>query len=729
MPHPERAVVVIPSRMGAQRFPGKPLHLIAGVPLVVRVLRQALKSRRADAVLVATDDERIAAVVREAGGVAVMTSPDLPSGTDRVRAAVEGAGATIVVNVQGDEPLMEPENVDRVIEYLATHPDVPLATVARPIDDPAQIADPNVVKVVRGDDGRALYFSRSPIPFRRNAEPGLPTWKHLGLYGYRRAALDTWTSLPPHPLERAEGLEQLRALAAGLVMAVLPAVGDSIGVDTPADAEAVERILRNESATARARRGERGRRSGRGAMSTKYIFITGGVVSGLGKGIAGASLAALLEARGFKVTLQKLDPYLNVDPGTMSPFQHGEVFVTDDGAETDLDLGHYERFTSTVTGKANSITAGKIYQTVIEKERRGDYLGKTVQVIPHVTDEIKDCIRRVAADNDVVIVEIGGTVGDIESLPFLEAIRQFRKDVGRGNAINIHVTLVPYIAASDELKTKPTQHSVKELLSIGIQPDILLCRADRAIPEEMKKKIALFCNVDEPAVITARDVATIYECPLAFAREGLDQIVLDYLSLPHSERDLGEVGPDRQPLEEPRRRGDDRHRRQVRRARRLVQVAERGAPPRRHREQREGAPRVRRLGGPRDDGLPRDALAGRRHPRPGRVRPPRHRGDAPRHPLRPRDEGPLLRHLPRDAVRRHRVRAERLRADERQLHRVRLRTRRTRSSTSSATSSASRRSAARCGSASTRASWRTARPPGAPTASRSSSSGTGTATR
>lgn len=234
--------------MGAQRFPGKPLHLIAGIPLVVRVLRQACKSRLADAVLVATDDERIASVVREAGGTAVMTASDLPSGTDRVRAAAEGTDATIVVNVQGDEPLMEAENVDRVIEYLTAHPGVPLATVARPIDDPAQIADPNVVKVVRGDDGRALYFSRSPIPYRRNGEPGLPTWKHLGLYGYRRSALDAWTSLPQHPLERAESLEQLRALAAGLVMAVLPAVGDSIGVDTPADAEAVERILANEAA-------------------------------------------------------------------------------------------------------------------------------------------------------------------------------------------------------------------------------------------------------------------------------------------------------------------------------------------------------------------------------------------------------------------------------------------------------------------------------------------------
>ncbi len=273
-------------------------------------------------------------------------------------------------------------------------------------------------------------------------------------------------------------------------------------------------------------------------MGTKYIFITGGVVSGLGKGIAAASMGALLEARGFKVTLQKFDPYINVDPGTMSPFQHGEVFVTDDGTETDLDLGHYERFTSTVTSRVNSVTTGKIYQTVIEKERRGDYLGKTVQVIPHITDEIKDSIRRVSADNDVVLIEIGGTVGDIESLPFLEAIRQFRKEAGRGNVINIHVTLVPYIAASDELKTKPTQHSVKELLSIGIQPDILLCRADRSIPEEMKKKIALFCNVEERAVITARDVGTIYEVPLAFAREGLDDILLDYLSLPHYNRDL-----------------------------------------------------------------------------------------------------------------------------------------------------------------------------------------------
>jgi CTP synthase len=272
-------------------------------------------------------------------------------------------------------------------------------------------------------------------------------------------------------------------------------------------------------------------------MSTKYIFITGGVVSGLGKGIAAASIGALLEARGFKVTLQKFDPYINVDPGTMSPFQHGEVFVTDDGAETDLDLGHYERFTSTRMTRKNNYTTGRIYLKVIEKERRGDYLGKTVQVIPHITDEIKKCIRDVSenANIDVVIIEIGGTVGDIESLPFLEAIRQFRQEAGRGNALNVHVTLVPYIKASEELKTKPTQHSVQKLREIGIQPDILLCRSERTIPEEMKKKIGLFCNVEEESVIPAYDVDFIYQVPLAFAREGLDEILLDKLHLPQEE--------------------------------------------------------------------------------------------------------------------------------------------------------------------------------------------------
>ncbi|MGH9834465.1 MAG: CTP synthase [Blastocatellia bacterium] len=270
----------------------------------------------------------------------------------------------------------------------------------------------------------------------------------------------------------------------------------------------------------------------------KYIFVTGGVVSGLGKGIAAASIGALLEARGLKITLMKFDPYINVDPGTMSPFQHGEVFVTDDGAETDLDLGHYERFTGARLTQANNWTSGRIYLSVIEKERRGDYLGKTIQVIPHITNEIKDAIKAVSAGIDVVIVEIGGTVGDIESLPFLEAIRQMGNEVGRHNAAFVHLTLVPYIAASGELKTKPTQHSVKELLAIGIQPDILLCRCDRELPAEMKAKISLFCNVSEDAVVNAPDVKSVYEIPLVFSREGLDQLIVDLLRLPLGDTDL-----------------------------------------------------------------------------------------------------------------------------------------------------------------------------------------------
>jgi CTP synthase len=271
---------------------------------------------------------------------------------------------------------------------------------------------------------------------------------------------------------------------------------------------------------------------------TKYIFITGGVVSALGKGVAAASVGALLEARGFKVTLMKLDPYVNVDPGTMSPYQHGEVYVTDDGAETDLDLGHYERFTHTVTSKLHNYTTGRIYETVINRERRGDYLGKTVQIIPHVTDEIKDAMKRLADDHDVVIVEIGGTIGDIESLPFIEAIRQFRQELGRYNAVHLHLTLIPYVAAADELKTKPTQHSVRELRAIGISADVLLCRVDRPLPDSLRKKIALFCNVEPRHVIAAQDVETIYEVPLHLSREGLDETLLDLLHLPHYEGDL-----------------------------------------------------------------------------------------------------------------------------------------------------------------------------------------------
>ncbi|MBI1909084.1 MAG: CTP synthase [Deltaproteobacteria bacterium] len=273
-------------------------------------------------------------------------------------------------------------------------------------------------------------------------------------------------------------------------------------------------------------------------MKTKFIFITGGVVSSLGKGLASASIAALLEARGLKVTLQKLDPYINVDPGTMNPFQHGEVFVTDDGAETDLDLGHYERFANVRLGKLNNCTTGKIYNSVIQKERRGDYLGRTVQVIPHITDEIKGSVMKVASGIDLAIVEIGGTVGDIESLPFLEAIRQFRADIGRDNVLYIHLTLVPFIAAAGELKTKPTQHSVGKLREIGIQPDILLCRTDRPLAKELKSKIALFCNVPPDCVFTAKDVSSIYEVPSHFHQEGLDEKIVEILNIWTREPDL-----------------------------------------------------------------------------------------------------------------------------------------------------------------------------------------------
>jgi len=273
-------------------------------------------------------------------------------------------------------------------------------------------------------------------------------------------------------------------------------------------------------------------------QQTRYVFVTGGVVSSLGKGIAAASLGRLLVERGLKVTIMKFDPYLNVDPGTMSPFQHGEVYVTDDGAETDLDLGHYERFIDRPVSQDNNVTTGRIYLNVITKERRGEYLGSTVQVIPHITDEIKSAMKRVAQDNDVVIVEIGGTVGDIESLPFLESIRQFRQEIGRENALFIHLTLVPYISAAGEVKTKPTQHSVRELMELGIQPDVLICRTDRALSEEVKRKIALFCNVDEGAVIEARDVPSIYEIPLRFHEQGFDERVMLRLGI------LGKRSPD-----------------------------------------------------------------------------------------------------------------------------------------------------------------------------------------
>lgn len=273
---------------------------------------------------------------------------------------------------------------------------------------------------------------------------------------------------------------------------------------------------------------------------TRFIFVTGGVVSSLGKGIAAASLGAILESRKLKVTMMKLDPYINVDPGTMSPFQHGEVYVTEDGAETDLDLGHYERFIRMTATRKNSVSAGRVYLNVIQRERRGDYLGGTVQVIPHITNEIKTCIRQAAGDADVALIEIGGTVGDIESLPFLEAIRQLRSELGRDQSLFMHLTLVPYLRASGELKTKPTQHSVKELRSIGIQPDILICRSEAPIPEDERSKIALFTNVSKDAVIQCLDARTIYELPRILHEEGLDRIVLDYLKLSAPEADLSE---------------------------------------------------------------------------------------------------------------------------------------------------------------------------------------------
>ncbi|MGQ0703783.1 MAG: CTP synthase [Gemmatimonadales bacterium] len=276
-----------------------------------------------------------------------------------------------------------------------------------------------------------------------------------------------------------------------------------------------------------------------GAGNTKYIFVTGGVVSSLGKGIAAASLGRLLVERGLSVTMLKFDPYINVDPGTMSPFQHGEVYVTDDGAETDLDLGHYERFIERSLSQQNNVTTGRVYQTVISKERRGEFLGSTVQVVPHITDEIKQAIRRIAPEQDIVLIEVGGTVGDIESLPFLEAIRQFRQEVGRDNAINIHLTLVPYISATGELKTKPTQHSVRELMEIGIQPDLLICRSEQPLSAEIKRKIALFCNVDFECVIESPDVQSIYEIPLRFQEQGLDRVVCERLRLETKEPDLG----------------------------------------------------------------------------------------------------------------------------------------------------------------------------------------------
>ena len=405
---------------------------------------------------------------------------------------------------------------------------------------------------------------------------------------------------------------------------------------------------------------------------TRFIFVTGGVVSSLGKGIAAASIGRLLVSRGFRVQLQKFDPYINVDPGTMSPFQHGEVFVTEDGAETDLDLGHYERFTDENTSRASNVTAGAVYNSVIRRERRGDYLGATVQVIPHITDEIKQRILIVAESQavDFVITEIGGTVGDIESLPFLEAIRQLYAELGPKRCMFLHLTLVPYIGHAGELKTKPTQHSVNELRRIGIQPHALLCRSEQGLDRDIRKKIALFASVPEEAVISARDVDNIYKVPLVYRAEGVDDLVLDHFGDRGPGARARRVGGADAPRRRLRGHDPDRAGRQVRAARRRLQVGDRGAHPRRlpPRHQRRG--RAGRLRGLRPE---RDRRVGRRDPDPRRLRRARDRGQDRGGADRARARHPVPRDLPRDADRGRRVRPPRRRHGGRQLDRVRPR--------------------------------------------------------
>ena len=411
-------------------------------------------------------------------------------------------------------------------------------------------------------------------------------------------------------------------------------------------------------------------------QSTKYIFITGGVVSSLGKGIAAASLGRLLVDRGLRVSMLKFDPYLNVDPGTMSPFQHGEVFVTDDGAETDLDLGHYERFIDRALSQSNNVTTGRIYLNVITKERRGEFLGSTVQVIPHITDEIKAAIRRLAPENDVVIVEVGGTVGDIESQPFLEAIRQFRHEVGRDNAIFIHLTLMPYIAAAGELKSKPTQHSVRELMEIGIQPDILMLRTERPISDDIKRKIALFCNVEFGAVIESPDVRTIYEIPLRFNEQGLDERVVQKLGLDAPPPDLSRWKELVQRITNPHERVRvavvGKYTDYVDSYKSVVEALIHGGIA------NDVGVDISWISSERFTDMPRtrevlrdvDALLV-----PGRLRSAGRRGNGRGHSICPRIRPAVLRHLPRHADRHHRVRAQRLWCRGQQLVRVRARMR------------------------------------------------------
>jgi 3-deoxy-D-manno-octulosonate cytidylyltransferase len=428
--------------------------------MLEHVYERVSMARYLSNIVIATDDERIFAEARRFGAQVRMTRADHLSGTDRV-AEVASAypDARLIVNIQGDEPLIDPSAIDAAIVPMLDDPDTPMGTLSKRIENAHEITDPNVVKVVSDLSGRALYFRGRRFRMCAPVEAA-PYYKHIGLYVYEREFLLGYSAMPVGPLEKAECLEQLRALENGHAIRVMETEYESLGVDTPADLERVSKLFevpwrsQNEMA--------------------KYIFVTGGVVSSLGKGIAAASIGCLLESRGLKVTLQKFDPYLNVDPGTMSPFQHGEVFVTDDGAETDLDLGHYERFTHAKLTQANNLTSGRIYEQIISRERRGDYLGKTVQVIPHVTNEIKSAVRKVSEDVDVVIVEIGGTVGDIESLPFLEAIRQIRHEKGKDNCIFVHVTLVPVdrggAGAQDQADAAQRQGAASAWYSAGHSP-------------------------------------------------------------------------------------------------------------------------------------------------------------------------------------------------------------------------------------------------------------------
>ena len=467
------------------------------------------------------------------------------------------------------------------------------------------------------------------------------------------------------------------------------------------------------------------------SKSAKYIFITGGVVSSLGKGITAASLGTLLKARGLKVGVQKLDPYINVDPGTMSPYQHGEVFVTEDGAETDLDLGHYERFIDENTSRSSNSTAGSVYNTVIRRERKGEYLGSTVQVIPHITDEIKSRILRISSssDVDIVLVEIGGTVGDIESLPFLEAIRQLRTQLGRDNVLYLHVTLVPMIEAAGELKTKPTQHSVNELRRIGISPDVVVARSSSPLPRELRAKIALFADLDERAVIAAEDVPHLYTVPLRLREQRLDELVLEHFGLRgHAEQARG-VGGALPPHRRARGQRPHRHRRQVRAAAGRLPLGRRGAQARRHPPRHAPRDRLgrRRDARPRRGG--RAAARRRRHPHPRRLRAARDRGQGRGGALRPRVGHALPGHLPRHAVRGRRVRAQRRATCTAPTPPSSTRTRSTRSSRCCPSSRTSRTWAARCAWAPSPSSCAPARTRTTPTARRSCTSATGTATR